>query len=113
MTPDSPVGHRPGAHRIDIGSPPEAPKTYLRAHEAAAYLGLAAQTLARWRCEAPPGRVIPFYRVGRAILYDRGELDLFVSSRACRHTAELRAEVGKPTAAQATEALDPFTPRSL
>jgi excisionase family DNA binding protein len=88
MTPDAGAGRRPAADRVDSGRPPKASRTYLRAREAAAYLGLATQTLARWRCEAPPGRVIPFYRVGRAVLYDRDELDLFVNSRACRHTSE-------------------------
>jgi len=50
-------------------------KKYLRASEAAAYLGVARQTLARWRWEGLP---LPFSKAGRAVVYAVADLDAFL-----------------------------------
>ncbi|MFD6699833.1 MULTISPECIES: helix-turn-helix domain-containing protein [unclassified Microbacterium] len=47
---------------------------WLRPSEAAARLRVSAKTLANWRAL---GAGPPFRRVGRVILYDREQLDLF------------------------------------
>jgi len=52
-------------------------KRYLRPNEAAAYLGIRPQTLARWRCE---GGKIPWVRLGRAVVYDLADLDAFADA---------------------------------
>lgn len=53
-------------------------KRFLRPNEAAEYLGVRPQTLARWRCE---GGKIPFARMGRAVVYDIADLDAFAASQ--------------------------------
>src|SRR5438105_4069016 len=55
-------------------------KELLDSEQAAAYLRLARQTLARRRCE---GTSPPFFKVGRQVLYDRHDLDVFLDER-CR-----------------------------
>lgn len=59
----------------------------LTRNEAAAYLGVAAKTLANW---ASTGRVaIPFYKVGRrAVLYRRSDLDAYLASVKMTHTGQ-------------------------
>jgi excisionase family DNA binding protein len=52
--------------------------------EAAAYIGMRAQTLAVW---ATTGRYsLPFIRVGRAVRYRRADLDQFLESRTVTST---------------------------
>ena len=46
--------------------------------QAAQYLRLARQTLAKLRCV---GGSPPFYKVGRQVLYDRAELDAWLDER--------------------------------
>jgi predicted site-specific integrase-resolvase len=59
---------------------------YLRPRDAAAMLGVAPQTLARWRVEGSP---IPFVRVGRrAIRYDVKDLLAYAESMKVRSTSE-------------------------
>lgn len=50
-------------------------RKYLRAAEAANYLGVARQTLARWRWE---GVALPFSKAGRAVVYAVADLDAFL-----------------------------------
>lgn len=52
-------------------------REYLRASEAAEFLGVATQTLARWRVE---GGKVPFVRLGRAVAYDICDLRAFAES---------------------------------
>lgn len=59
----------------------------LRPEAAAAFLGLATQTLARWRCE---GNGPPFIRAGRAILYDPGDLSAWIAANRFASTSEAR-----------------------
>ena len=51
-------------------------KRMLIAEDAAEYLGLATQTLAkmRWSGDSPP-----FFKVGRRVLYERDELDAWLA----------------------------------
>jgi predicted DNA-binding transcriptional regulator AlpA len=51
---------------------------WLRARDAAAVLGVAASTLAAWRCE---GKGPPFRRLGRAVIYDWAELTEWMQQR--------------------------------
>lgn len=48
----------------------------LREIDAAAYLGLAPKTLARWRWA---GKGPVFYKLGSSVRYSVEELDLFIS----------------------------------
>jgi hypothetical protein len=53
--------------------------------EASAYLRVAKQTLARWRCY---GTGPPFVRIGGRIFYDSTDLDAFIDANKFRSTAE-------------------------
>lgn len=53
--------------------------------EEAAALGLAQQTLARWRCE---GAGPPFVLAGRAVRYRRADLSAWIESRTRRSTSD-------------------------
>ena len=58
----------------------------LTRREAAAYLGVAYQTLALWACKGRNG--IPFYRVGsRSVRYRRADLDVWLAERRVTQTA--------------------------
>lgn len=54
---------------------------YLRAKEAAQQLGVAAQTMARWRVEGSP---IPWSKVGRSVVYSLDDIEAYVESRKVR-----------------------------
>ena len=60
-------------------------KRYLPTPQAAVYLGIAKSTLNKDRVTRTLG--LPFIRVGRRILYDRLELDSWMSSRSSNHMA--------------------------
>ena len=60
-------------------------KRMLSAKDAAAYLGLATQTLAKLRCT---GESPPFYKVGRHITYERPDLDAWLAVRRRRSTSD-------------------------
>jgi excisionase family DNA binding protein len=57
----------------------------LAAQDAARYLGLAAQTLAKMRVE---GTSPPFFKLGRRVLYQREELDAWLATKRRRSTAD-------------------------
>jgi excisionase family DNA binding protein len=57
----------------------------LIAEDAAAYLGLGRQALAKMRLT---GDSPPFFKVGRRVLYDRDELDAWLSTRKRRSTTD-------------------------
>ena len=44
--------------------------------EAAAYLGVAEQTLAVWKCTGR--RSLPFVKIGRLVRYRKADLDAFI-----------------------------------
>lgn len=75
----------------DLGAVPSPPsrvaakEPMLMAKDAAHYMGLAPQTLAKMRFS---GDSPPFYKLGRRVLYKRGELDLWVASRRRRSTSD-------------------------
>ena len=62
-----------------------AGKRMFIAEDAATYLGLATQTLAklRWNGDSPP-----YFKVGRRVLYDREELDAWLNERRRRSTSD-------------------------
>ncbi len=62
------------------------PKRMLIAEDAAEYLGLAPQTLAklRWSGDSPP-----YFKVGRRVLYEREELDAWLAQRKRRSTSDV------------------------
>ena len=64
---------------------PEVKKRLLIAKDAASYIGLAAQTLAKMRVT---GDSPPFYKVGRQVLYDRADLDAWLAERRRRSTSD-------------------------
>jgi predicted DNA-binding transcriptional regulator AlpA len=60
-------------------------RTVLDPRSASTYLGIAVQTLARWRVE---GAGPPFLKLGTAIRYDRSDLDTWLDARRQRSTTE-------------------------
>jgi excisionase family DNA binding protein len=52
---------------------------------AAAYVGLAVQTLAEMRVS---GESPPFHKIGRRVLYDRADLDAWLAQRKRRSTSD-------------------------
>jgi len=53
-------------------------------HEAAAYLGVSEATLRKWACER---RGPMFCRLGRAVRYEKTELDRFIRENIVHHPA--------------------------
>jgi excisionase family DNA binding protein len=51
----------------------------------ASYLGVAKQTLARWRCE---GGGPAFLKLGTRIRYERADLDRWLDARRRRSTSD-------------------------
>jgi len=70
--------------RSPTNDAPEA-KRMLIAEDAAAYLGLATQTLAKLRLS---GDSPPYFKVGRRVLYERDELDAWLAQRKRRSTSD-------------------------
>lgn len=64
-------------------------RAMLLTKDAAAYIGLAQQTLAkmRWSGDSPP-----YFKVGRQVVYDRTDLDAWLSARRRRSTTDSGAE---------------------
>jgi len=60
-------------------------KRLLIAKDAAAYVGLATQTLAKLRVT---GGSPPYFKVGRQVLHDKAELDKWLDGRRRRNTSE-------------------------
>ena len=60
-------------------------QNFLRPWAAAAFLGLSASTLAkfRWRGDGPP-----FSKLGRAVVYAREDLRLWAEARRCLSTSD-------------------------
>lgn len=65
--------------------PEQRSRQILIARAAAAYLGLATQTLAklRWAGTSPP-----FYKLGRQVMYDRADLDSWLADRRRKSTSD-------------------------
>lgn len=88
-----------GAPALRPGKPPKAAapltepvarkgfdgKRMLTTKDAASYLGLAVQTLAKLRVI---GGSPPFYKFGRQVLYDRAELDMWIALRRQQSTSD-------------------------
>jgi excisionase family DNA binding protein len=65
MTPQTPFGA--AAERSEL----------LSRSEAAAYLGIAKQTLAIWKCTKR--HTVPYVKIGRLIKYRKVDLDKFIA----------------------------------
>jgi excisionase family DNA binding protein len=74
----------PRAERSESFRDP-AKEPLLIVKDAAKYLGLAPQTLAKMRLS---GDSPPFYKLGRRVLYKRTELDSWVTARRRRSTSD-------------------------
>jgi predicted DNA-binding transcriptional regulator AlpA len=60
-------------------------KKLLRNPEAASYMRVAPQTLAKMRCD---GSSPPYIKVGRLVLYDVAEIDRWLDQRCRRSTSD-------------------------
>jgi predicted DNA-binding transcriptional regulator AlpA len=76
------VPRRGGLEATEV---PPGEKRMLIAADAASYLGLARQTLAKMRLS---GDSPPYFKVGRRVLYERDELDAWLSTRKRRSTSD-------------------------
>lgn len=64
----------------------QPPKTYFNAEETGRFIGVAVQTLARWRCE---GGGPPFIKCGsRKIMYAVEDLTAWMNARRVASTSE-------------------------
>lgn len=61
-------------------------KEYLTPGEAGRFVGVAMQTLARWRCD---GSGPQFIRVGRKIMYAVADLTAWMNARRVSSTSEV------------------------
>lgn len=77
--------------RGDLAETPATKKQLVIARDAALYVGLAQQTLAKMRVT---GGSPPYYKVGRQVLYDKADLEPWLSVRRRHSTSEI------PTVAQ-------------
>ena len=68
-------------------------KRFLRAAEAADFICVAKQTLARWRVEGE--KKLPFSRLGRAVVYDVDDLLEFVAAQKRNSTSDTRTTSDK------------------
>lgn len=64
------------------------PDGRLDAQSAAAYLGVSYKTLA---CHRSAGKGPPFFKLGKAIFYQKDDLDSWLASCRVQSTAEYRA----------------------
>lgn len=61
---------------------------YLAPGKAGAFIGVATQTLAKWRCG---GDGPPFIKLGRKVVYDKADMIAWMSSRRVTSTSAKRA----------------------
>lgn len=64
------------------------PTAMLRAHDAAAFLGLSPNTLAKWRVYGQGPR---YRKLGRAVVYDPADLREWLDAQARRSTSATAA----------------------
>jgi excisionase family DNA binding protein len=62
----------------------------LNTKQAAEYLGLKPVTLEAWRVQ---GGKITFLKLGKAVRYEKADLDIFLSSHKRINTSQSRAQV--------------------
>lgn len=76
----------------DVSVEPTHGKRMLVAEDAATYLGMATQTLAklRWSGDSPP-----FFKVGRKVVYAREDLDSWLALRRRRSTSDSGSSRGR------------------
>ena len=76
---------KPQESLLQAPAKPDTKKRLLIARDAAVYVGLAQQTLAKMRVT---GDSPPFYKVGRQVLYDKADLEGWLSVRRRRSTSD-------------------------
>lgn len=74
-----------GAHVTPQKSIAASPDSLLSTRQAAAYIGLAVQTLAAMRIS---GESPPFHKLGSRVFYKRDDLDTWVRRRRRRSTSD-------------------------
>ncbi len=63
-------------------------KKYMNAEETAAFIGVAVQTLAKWRCEG--GKDLPFIRISRGrVMYDFDDVTAWMNARRVSSTSDV------------------------
>jgi hypothetical protein len=81
------------------GIPP--PKKYMNAEEASTFIGVAVQTLAKWRCVGGAGPT--FIKIGnRRVMYAIDDLNAWMNARRVNSTSEVSAVTGRSHSATAT-----------
>lgn len=63
--------------------------------EAASYIGVRKQTLAKWRCTGQYPD-LPYYKVGNRITYCPKDVRAFVEARRMLHTSRTESQVLTP-----------------
>jgi len=64
------------------------PKKYMNVEETSAFIGVAVQTSAKWRCEG--GKNLPFIRISRGrIMYDLDDVTAWMNARRVNSTSEV------------------------
>lgn len=83
-TADAPTPHLRGP-RARVGTAGRTEMRMLITEDAAKYLGVATQTLAklRWSGDSPP-----YFKVGRRVLYDLADLDAWLQGKRLRSTSD-------------------------
>jgi predicted DNA-binding transcriptional regulator AlpA len=67
----------------DLRPLPEDPDALIRASEAPSYVGIARQTMSRWRHQGDPPR---FVRLGRRVFYRSGDLRDWIRAQVRENT---------------------------
>jgi predicted DNA-binding transcriptional regulator AlpA len=76
-----------GKHILsDLKALPEQDDVLIAAAHVPAYIGLKAQTLARWRHEGNPPR---YYRLGGRVFYRAGDLRDWIRAQVRDNTTEI------------------------
>src|SRR3954452_6639839 len=82
----SPVAMTP--NETDLIPLPPSDEALVPAHRLPAHIGVANQTLARWRYE---GQGPKFVKVGRRVAYRAGDVRAWLHNRTYAHTAQATA----------------------
>lgn len=73
----------PHSEATDLRPLPDDPDVLIRASDAPYYVGIARQTMSRWRHEGNPPRYV---RLGRRVFYRSGDLRNWIRSQVRENT---------------------------
>ena len=90
------------ASKEPVNIEPRSTKNVIKTAQAAEYLGVAAQTLCKWRCVGGGPRFVKF---GRAVGYRISDLDEWAAGRVCNSTSDPNYQT-MPDPANDNESLD-------